>query len=205
MYNPSRDPAEIIKALDACPYAFSAIKNAPVPEPQNTVKHAAVGKSVKLVTPFGKGIGRRGVASINGAAGLVDGALGLRGNQTDPWWHGVPRGRDFEAVVDLGKEMAITEVSTRFLQSASPTPSFFPVKVEYAVSADGNEFKTVATVDAKDRPKGRVKAFAAKGLGAKGRYLRVKATNGPVPQWHHWRGKKAGWLFLDEIVVNRAK
>jgi hypothetical protein len=79
-----------------------------------------------------------------------------------------------------------------------------PGSVEFMVSDDGKNFRSVATLtnDADDRePKPVVREFAAKLDGVSARFVRVRAKNyGKLPAWHPGAGNPA-WLFTDELIV----
>lgn len=160
------------------------------------VQHAAVDKQVRLavaIDPRYPGAG---------APALCDGLLGFA-DHTSPEWLGF-EGKDLEATIDLGAEMDLAEMGADFLQSTK-LGIFLPKQVELAVSADGREFEVVATVKPTTPPTehGPLSVtLAAKGLKAKGRYVRVRATNfGTLPDWVR-AGAVPAWLFVDEIVVN---
>jgi len=79
-----------------------------------------------------------------------------------------------------------------------------PTEVEYAVSADGKNFKAVSTikntVSDKDY-KPTIKDFTATLDITTCRYVRVKAKNyGTIPSWHLGSGGDA-FIFIDEIII----
>ena len=168
-----------------------------VPKPKPPIKHAALGRPVKLATPCDPRY-----------PGMGDGPLtdGLRagGDHTDPHWLGF-EGPDLDATVDLGQVMAIQSISSGYLQS-TPVGVYLPTRVAYAVSADGKQFRVVADVanEVSTKQAGPlIQAFAAKIPSVQARYVRVRAKNiGTIPPGHHAAGRKA-WLFVDEIIVEK--
>jgi len=157
--------------------------------------HKATGKKVVLENKYSKRF------AGGGAVGLTNSMRGST-NYGDGRWQGYEV-LDLTAVVDLGEEMDISYLSTGFLQDIN-TWIFLPKKVSYAVSIDGQTFKTVAEVinEPPDRQANKVvKEVSVKISEQKIRYIRVIAENLEVcPDWHVGAGGKA-WLFVDEIVV----
>ena len=95
--------------------------------------------------------------------------------------------------IDLGTTKPLHEITADFIQWFSAWV-WLPVRVEIAVSDDGREFRTLATLtndypEEAERPEYR--AFGWQGE-ARGRYVRYRA----------WRNDRpGGWLFTDEIIV----
>jgi hypothetical protein len=139
--------------------------------------------------------------SAGGATGLIDGILGSE-NWRKGDWQGY-QSQDFEAVIDLQKNMKVSEISARFLQD-SRSWILMPVKVEYYVSEDNIYFTLAQTIDNTINPKDDgsiLKSFDAKLNKTKARYIKVKAYNfGKLPQWHQGYGGDA-FIFIDEITV----
>jgi hypothetical protein len=160
------------------------------------VSHLAIGKPVRLATQYTTEYPYTG----GGAQGLTDGQIGLEDYQ-DPHWQGY-HGNDLDATVDLGRITALTEVSSRYLQFTAGG-IFFPTSVEYAMSEDGKEFRTLATVVDKvtiPEPGPLTREFKAAVPGVKARYLRVRAKNrGLDPNLGPQKVK--AWLFVDEIIA----
>jgi len=171
-------PDEVIKSL----------------EPKK-VKHAGINRTVHLAE--GPDPHYRGA----GAVSLCDGLLGTA-DHTDGAWLGY-QGSDVEAMIDLGKATDIERIAANFLQSIG-VGIFLPKCVEFAVSDDGENFRTVATVKPKIRPREPgplTDTLTATNLKTRARYVRVRAINlGRIPEWHQAGGKGA-WLFVDEIMV----
>ena len=135
-----------------------------------------------------------------GPEGLLDGIYG-----TENWrkgdWQGY-QSQDFEAVVDLQKEILIHYISSIFLQD-SRSWILMPTKVEYYVSTDNINFTLAGTitndVDAKEDGN-KIKNFSLM-KEIVGRYVKVKAYNyGKLPEWHQGFGGDA-FIFIDEIII----
>jgi predicted alpha-1,2-mannosidase len=136
-----------------------------------------------------------------GDMALVDGQHGGPNFRTGSWqgYQGV----DVEATVDMGELTTIREVSATFLQDQGSW-IFMPVKVEFAVSLNNHDFRTISVIEntiADTLPEAVIKDFKKAGLKEKGRFIRMKAYNrGTCPGWHVGAGDKA-WVFIDEIAV----
>jgi hexosaminidase len=162
---------------------------------QKFVRHLAAGKKVQLSNKYSPRY------PAGGELALVNGMKGSS-NFRDSNWQGY-EGDDLIAVIDLGEPKNISSISTAFFQAVGSW-AFFPRTVEYAVSLDGQNFQTIATLtnDVPDNQTGNLtKEFAGKFSDVSARYVKVKAKNiGICPDWHAGAGGKA-WLFVDEIVV----
>ncbi len=160
------------------------------------VSHAAVGKPVSLARPPDP------LYPGFGAAGLTDGLLGAA-NHVGYEWLGF-LGNDLEATIDLGAPTDVRELGANFLRSTQ-VGVFLPKRVEFALSEDGREFRTVATVDPKTprhKPGPLTVTVNAGDLKVQARYVRVRAQNvGTIPAGHRSAGVKA-WLFVDEVLIN---
>ena len=138
----------------------------------------------------------------NGDNALTDGVLGTE-NFRDGNWQGY-EGVDMIAVIDLGKETEISTISTGFLQS-TPSWIFFPPQLEYFISKDGVEFRSIGVLTAPVSPKdvdNLVKYYTINlPIKAKTQFVKVVAKNmGSCPEWHPGAGGKA-WIFADEIII----
>jgi len=158
--------------------------------------HAALGANVRLAKPFSPKY------NAGGKHGLTNGILGK-----EQWalgdWQGFNR-HDLDATIDLGRAIPVHTIRTTFLQDQDDW-IFLPTSVEYAVSADGASFRTVAEMPNTVSPKKSgsfIHPFEAKFPKAEARYVRVRARNiGVCPQWHKAKGQPA-WVFVDEMMVN---
>ena len=135
-----------------------------------------------------------------GPDGLIDGIYGTA-NWRKGDWQGY-QGQDFEAVIDLQKEIPIHYIGAIFLQD-SRSWILMPTKVEYYVSTDNSNFTLVGTInndiDAKEDGN-IIKNFSfVKGMTAQ--YVKIKAYNfGRLPEWHQGFGGDA-FIFIDEIEI----
>ncbi|QBZ96979.1 hypothetical protein GS03_00464 [Flavobacterium sangjuense] len=135
-----------------------------------------------------------------GPEGLIDGIYGTT-NWRKGDWQGY-QGQDFEAVIDLQKEIPINYIASLFLQD-SRSWILMPTKVEYYISKDNSNFTLVGTITNDiDANEGEniIKNFPfVKGMTAQ--YVKVKAYNyGKLPEWHQGAGGDA-FIFIDEIII----
>lgn len=139
--------------------------------------------------------------TAGGDEGIIDGINGDV-NWRKGGWQGY-QGQDFEATIDFGKEIIVSSVNAEFLQDTRSW-ILMPLKVDYEISGDGINFKTVLSV-ASTLPD-TVMVNSIQELGGniepvKSRYLKVKAKNyGTLPLWHAGAGGQA-FIFIDEIDV----
>jgi hexosaminidase len=155
----------------------------------------ATGKPVKYAFPFSdKYAAAREFALTNSQKGST--------NFGDGQWLGFD-GQDLDATLDLGKPTPAKRLELGFLRDVGVWV-MLPGSVEFMVSNDGKDFRSVATVknDVDDRdPKPVVKDFTATLDGSSVRFVRVRAKNyGKLPAWHPGAGNPA-WLFTDELIV----
>jgi predicted alpha-1,2-mannosidase len=138
-----------------------------------------------------------------GADGLIDGIYG-----TENWrkgdWQGY-QGQDFECVIDLQKEQAVTSFSANCLQD-SPSWILMPTKVDYYVSNDNINFTLAGSVENKIsamETETKINDFYFKSQNpVLARYIKVIAHNyGKLPEGHQGFGGDA-FIFIDEIVIN---
>jgi hypothetical protein len=117
-------------------------------------------------------------------------------------WQGYEQ-HDLDAVVDLSEPRKVNRIAAGFLQ-VTGSWIFFPKAVEFSVSNDNANFRTVAVFTRETKPEERaseIKKFSQALSGVQARYVRVAAKNiGVCPAWHYAAGGKA-WLFVDEIVI----
>tara|TARA_B110000008_G_scaffold129624_1_gene131932 strand:+ start:180 stop:857 length:678 start_codon:yes stop_codon:yes gene_type:complete len=136
-----------------------------------------------------------------GSAELVDGITGDPENLKSDWLGF--EGEDLVATIDLGKTISIEELGLSSCQVTS-AGVFLPPTVEFSVSLNGKDFKSVATTTTEVPKKKSVdsRILSTKIKEVEARHLRVHAKNlGTIPDWHQAKGRKA-WLFIDEILVN---
>ena len=148
------------------------------------VDHLARGCRVDYATPWSDRYPAAGVAT------LTDGIRGSWSYNTR--WQGFLES-DVEVTIDLGQNRELHEVTADFIQWFSAWV-WLPKQVEIALSDDGREFRTIATLrndypERAERPEFR--AFGWQGAD-RGRYVRYRAIH---------NGRPGGWLFTDEIIV----
>jgi predicted alpha-1,2-mannosidase len=136
----------------------------------------------------------------DGNESLIDGKRGSKSYSLGGW-QGY-EGQDVEAVVDLGSEKNIKEVSMGFLQDVGPW-ILFPSELQVEISNDNVHFTPYGTY--KNTHSYRdyeviLQDFTVK-KAAKTRYIKLKAKNfGNLPEWHLGAGGRS-WIFTDEITV----
>lgn len=122
---------------------------------------------------------------------------GIRGNWdfADGNWQGLIKKRGVDVMIDLEKETIIRNLSVDFLHSAA-VQIYAPVKIEVKVSDDGEHLTTIDTLSIPINRQDEYFIYPYRWKGrAKGRYLYFKA----LPR------QEAGWLFTDEIIINKRK
>jgi hypothetical protein len=178
-----------LKSEATTPRASAAVYSVSV------LKHKAYGKKITYVKAF------HNRYSGGGDGGLLDGINGSLDFQ-DGFWQGFEK-NDLEAVIDLGETTSIKSITTTYFQDFGSW-IFLPKFVEYFVSDDGKEFRSVSTL-MNETPANKegsfIQAFSATMKSQKARFIKVRGANvGLIPSWHRSAGEKA-WLFVDEIVV----
>lgn len=172
------------------------------PTAQHFENHNAIGKTVEYKTDYNQWY------TAGGDSGLVDsktGSLDFR----DGNWQGF-YGNNAEMILDLGEldlsneNQTISEIAINFYQYNNSW-IFFPAKVEFWISRDGNNYESVPTLANENiKPEARGKLIETFRAGFERqhiRYVKVKATSiGKVPDWHEAAGSDT-WLFMDEIIV----
>lgn len=109
-----------------------------------------------------------------------------------------------EAIVDLGKVQDFSSIEVGFLQDIQSW-IFYPPKVDYYLSDDGEKFTLAGTVKC-DFPDNEYGAFTQNFVldlekTTQSRYVKIVAQNyGLCPKWHLGAGG-ATWVFADEITV----
>ena len=132
---------------------------------------------------------------------LVDG-LGGSENFRDGKWQAWS-GHDLEATIKLKEAKEISKVTLGCLQSM-PSWIFMPIEITVYASADGTDYKELASVmPAVDQKRSDkfIMHFPVEFDKIKTQYLKVVAKNQHTnPDWHDAAGAES-WLFVDEIVV----
>ena len=141
--------------------------------------------------------------SAGGNDALIDGIRSTKNYRTGSWqgyWN-----TDLVATIDLGKVKSIEKISTNFLRDQGAW-IFHPTEVEYLVSNDGQNFKSIGKKILDTKPKNydiAIEIIEMKVPKSKYRYVKVIAKKlGNLPEWHignPMNGKS--WIFVDEISV----
>jgi hypothetical protein len=152
------------------------------------------GRSIKLNVEYSPNY------TAGGPNGLIDYIRGSKNFRLGAW-QGY-NGKDFEAVIDLGKIQDIKTISAGFLQDVGAW-IWMPSNIEYSVSDNGFNYTVISNIQ-NDIPDNDytvlIKDFTSN-VNSKGRYVRVKAKNyGTIPSWHAGVGNPS-WIFIDEIIV----
>ncbi|MEX0776633.1 MAG: family 20 glycosylhydrolase [Phycisphaeraceae bacterium] len=143
------------------------------------LRHDAIGAAVTL-SPDNPGY------PGPGGKALADGLQAVGNNYSQPGWVGWAGG-PIVITLDLGRLIAIRDVSPHFLRSAGGVGP--PKSVLVSLSTDGKTYRDAATVDEAYGYAHRG-WYTADGKNAKARYVRLTITPG------------AEWTFLDEVAVN---
>ena len=139
--------------------------------------------------------------TAGGFDGIIDGIYGSE-NWKKGEWQGYQY-QDFECVIDLKKEVSISEIASNYLQD-SRSWILMPRKVEYYISSDNVNFTLVKTVENTIDPKEtdtKIVSYKSSFAPVKAKYVKIKAYNfGKLPEWHQGFGDSS-FLFIDEIEI----
>ena len=166
-----------------------------MPSEQKFVYHKAISCPVVYKKPPYSGY------MANGLHSLTDGIRGK--NPVTQFWHGFYQ-TNLEAVIDLGAEKDIQQISLGCLQAYKDW-IFLPSKVEFAISENGIDYTTTGMVINDISPSttsSTIKDFTLK-LSSKIKARYVKVTAYPLaacPVGHPGEGKPT-WIFADELMV----
>lgn len=155
------------------------------PEAVTGVKHLAIGKPVKVLTPYADNYSAAGDVSIN------DGICGSW-SYSDKKWLGFLC--DVDVIIDLEKSEPLHYVGASFMVQRNNHVGI-PERVEVYVSEDGENF-TKAGVAYSELPADTSEmCYVPMGcfLDVQARYVRFKAFRRDLPLH--------AWIFTDEIVV----
>jgi predicted alpha-1,2-mannosidase len=125
---------------------------------------------------------------------LIDGIRGTE-NWSGGAWQGY-QGKDFVAVVDLGRVQRVERVGAGFLQDVGSW-IWMPSRVEVEISSDGRTFTpagSVANDVSETREEVVIKDFVKTITPTNARYVRIRAVN----------LRAQGWIFVDEVIVELA-
>ena len=131
--------------------------------------------------------------SGNGNTSIINGIMGSDKRYGDKEWLGFD-GKDFEITIDLGKEMSINSIQTRFHNGRG---NWIYAPSQVIVSFPSNQ--QILPVEIEDSEEKIV------GLNLKTkistRYVKLKVVNyGIIPQGNAGAGNKP-WTFIDEIII----
>jgi hypothetical protein len=159
--------------------------------------HAAVGASVEVNVPLNpRYAGKSGVAS------LVDGELATKG-----YGGGLAlgfEGLDVEITIQLDEPIQVRAIAAEFVQVTEPAV-YLPVSVDFAVSENGTNFRTVATVKPKatEQDKGPLhERIQVTDLDVKAKAVRIRVANGGTVPPDHRAPQALRWTFISEVLVN---
>lgn len=141
--------------------------------------------------------------SAGGSDALIDGIRSTKNYRTGSWqgYHN----QDLIATVDLGSEKQINSINTNFLRDQGAW-IFHPSEVEYLISKDGKNFKSISKFKLNSAKKNydiAIEEVRYDLEGEKARFVKVIAKKlGDLPEWHigHPMDGKS-WIFVDEISV----
>tara|TARA_R110002051_G_scaffold119745_1_gene193062 strand:+ start:301 stop:3228 length:2928 start_codon:yes stop_codon:yes gene_type:complete len=142
--------------------------------------------------------------NAGGNNALIDGIVGAEDFRTGTWQGYFDK--DLVAVVDLGSEKKINEVSIGFLQDQKSW-IFYPTEVTCLFSNDGKSFRNFEKhswkYPVKESSEILIKNASFKNLNKKYRYIKIIAKKlGKLPEWHlGYAHDGRSWLFVDEIQI----
>ena len=157
-------------------------------------KKIAAGRKIKIKNPYSNQY------EAGGDIALIDLQRGNDNFRVGMWqgYYGV----DVDVTVDLGEVTNFTRLAGSFLQDQKSW-IFMPSQVEFFISEDGRNFKSVAVVEneiAQDAEDAVIQEIDVN-RRMKARYVRMVAANpGVCPEWHVGAGEPS-WVFCDEIVI----
>ena len=161
---------------------------------EGSFKKIAAGRKIKIKNPYSNQY------EAGGDIALIDLQRGNDNFRVGMWqgYYGV----DVDVTVDLGEVTNFTRLAGSFLQDQKSW-IFMPSQVEFFISEDGRNFKSVAVVEneiVQDAEDAVIQELDVN-KRMKARYVRMVATNpGVCPEWHVGAGEPS-WIFCDEFVV----
>jgi hexosaminidase len=160
--------------------------------------HKAVGATITINKTAHKSY------SGSGPEGLINGISGSDSRYGDKEWLGF-WGEDIEIVIDLGEEMEVNSIETRFY-NGNEQWIYAPDEVKIAfilddgsqatglIKIENQENKTLANIN--------YKFVTPKNLDVKVKTIILKIPNyGIITDGKQGAGQKA-WTFIDEIIIN---
>ena len=151
-------------------------------------------RAVKLEHPYSNQY------EAGGLKALIDHQRGGDNFRTGVWqgYQGV----DLVATIDLGAKQRVNRLAGSFLQDQNSW-IFMPSTVEFFVSDDGKQFRSVGQVThqvALDDEDAVLQELAVRPR-CEARYVKMVAKNiGVCPDWHPGAGQPA-WIFCDEFII----
>jgi predicted alpha-1,2-mannosidase len=141
--------------------------------------------------------------SAGGNDALIDGIRGTSDFRTGSWQGFL--NQDVIATIDLGGIKKVNHIETAFLQDQKSW-IFYPTSVKIEVSADGNSWAALKTVDIQSIDQTdeiAVKEIKLSFPEKEIRTVRLTAkTVGPLPEWHiGYEYQGTTWVFIDEISI----
>ena len=161
---------------------------------EGSFKKIAAGRKIKIKNPYSSQY------EAGGDIALIDLQRGNDNFRVGMWqgYYGV----DVDVTVDLGEMTTFTRLAGSFLQDQKSW-IFMPAEVEFFISEDGKNFKSVGVVEneiAQDAEDAVIQELDVN-KRMKARYVRMVAKNsGKCPEWHVGAGEPS-WIFCDEIVI----
>ncbi|MCK5834979.1 MAG: discoidin domain-containing protein [Lentisphaeria bacterium] len=159
-----------------------------------TVKHVGIGKKLSLTHSY--------APTYTGGSkiALINGKLSKSNNFKDSHWQAT-LGQNFQATIDLGKTLKISDLSVRFLEDLK-VGIRLPKEVTFSISTNGKTYtKLKGSTDVKKKSI-TTYGFKFGTKNPKARYIRVDAVN---PGGLVGRKGTKSWLFTDEIIINKFK
>jgi hexosaminidase len=167
-----------------------------------------LGREAKLYFDFNKVTGKAITLtnppapkySGGGPGSIVNGVVGDNDRYGGAEWLGF-EGKDFEAVIDLGKPTAMSNLLLRFFNGKGQW-IYPPKNIFVSGSKDGETYEPLAKVEYGETPDSKKIADANIIFGpADVRFLKIHAERyGIIPDGAQGAGHEA-WLFVDEIIV----
>ncbi|WP_027126687.1 glycoside hydrolase family 20 protein [Gelidibacter mesophilus] len=154
---------------------------------QPIIYHKALGKNITFNVQPSKSY------SGSGIEGLINGISGSDTRVDDKEWLGFD-GEDLEITIDLGEEMDINSIETRFYQ-APWMWIYTPKTIEFRVDKN-NTYSKIELPESDDRH-----LNVTLEINQTTRYIYLKIPNsGLIPEGKQGAGHKP-WTFIDEFIV----
>lgn len=150
--------------------------------------HKALGKKININVQPSK------TYAGSGADGLINGITGSDTRINDKEWLGFD-GEDLEITIDLGEEMEINSIETRFYE-APWMWIYAPKVIEFGIDQHGINSKAEIPESTGTHTVVKIK------LNETTRYIHLRIPNfGLIPEGKPGAGHQP-WTFIDEIIVN---